>query len=162
MDIIQGTCQNVECVCEPLNRLQARAAEHLVRLSGSIQCAVTPIKLCLLTDQQSVVVAMWSTALMTSVTAFIISLELLSIIVRRVRHDIIFAFGRSSFTKFLKGSCSTTKKGWSPCITYFTTALFMAICDTVQLLTNVVCLLVDGVSEVLFLFVDVSSPYILR
>lgn len=143
---------NTSNVCEPLNCLQARAAEHLMRLSGLSQCAVTPMKLLLLVDQQSVVVAIWSTALMASVTAFFITLEASSTIERKVSRDIIFALGCSSFTKSLKGSCSTTQKGWSPLTTYFTTALSMTLWDTVQLFTNVVCLLVDGVSEVLFSF----------
>lgn len=73
IDIIQGVCQHIECV--RTFQLCARAAEYLVRLSGSIQCTVTPMKRLLLTDQQSVVVAIWSTTLMASVTAFFIPLR---------------------------------------------------------------------------------------
>ncbi|KAK6307385.1 hypothetical protein J4Q44_G00225330 [Coregonus suidteri] len=80
------TPANTSKVCEPLNRLQARAAEHLLRLSGSIQWTVTPMKFCLLADQQSVVVAMWSTPLMASVTFFFISLEASSILEHSLNH----------------------------------------------------------------------------
>ncbi len=47
-------------VCGPLSCLHASATEHLSRLLGSTQWAVTPMKPLLLELQQSVVVAMKS------------------------------------------------------------------------------------------------------
>ena len=156
---------NTSNVCEPLSCLQARAAEHLLRLLGSIQWPVTPMKLRLLADQQSVVVAIWSTPLMASVTAFFIPMEASSIMEHRVRRDIIFALGCSSFTKSLNGCCSTTWNGWSPWTTNFMTALSMDLWDTALVFTSVVCLRVEVVGRVsgaLFLFLNVSSSYFLR
>lgn len=155
---------NTSNVCAPLSCWQARAAEHLLRLLGSIQWPVTPMKLRLLADQQSVVVAIWSTPLIASVTAFFIPMEA-SIMEHRVSRDIIFALGCSSFTKSRNGCCSTTWNGWSPWTTYFRIALSMDRWDTVLVFTSVVCLMVEVVGRVsgaLFLFLDVSSSYFLR
>lgn len=146
---------NASNVCEPLSCLQARSAEHMVRLSGSSQCAVTPMKLLLLVDQRSVVVSGPHGLSHCRLHCF-------GGIINHRAQGQPSALGCSSFTTSLKGSCSTTQRGWSPWTTCFTAALSMTLWDTVQLFTNVVCLLLDGGSQVLLLFVDVSSPYFLR
>src|SRR4029434_5147008 len=46
-------------VCAPFSLLHARATEQLSKLSGWIQWAVTPMKLCLRAVEQCVVVAMY-------------------------------------------------------------------------------------------------------
>ena len=159
-----GALANTSNVCASLSCLQARAAEHLLRLLGSIQWPVMPMKLSLPADQQSVVVAIWSTPLMASVTAFFIPMEASSLMEHRVSCDIIFALGCSSFTKSRNGCCSTTWNGWSPWTTYFRKALSMDLWDTVLVFTSVVCLMVEvagRVSGALFLFLDVSASYFL-
>lgn len=141
-------CNVTSNVCEPLSCLQARAAEHLLRLLESIQWPVTPMKLCLQADQQSVVMVIWLTPLMASVPAFFIPMEASSVMEHRVTRDIIFALGCSSFTKYRNGCCSTTWNGWSPWTTYFRIALSMDLWDTVLVFISVVCLMVEVVRRV--------------
>lgn len=107
--LLQGHSEHWPNVCDPFSCSQAKAAEHLLRLSGLIQCSVTTMKPRLLTDQQSVIVAMWSTLLMASVTALFICLKPSSTIELRVTRNIVFAFGTRSFTNLVNGSCATTE-----------------------------------------------------
>ncbi len=150
-------------VWEPLSCLQARAADRLVRSVGFTQWAVTPRKLLLLTDQQSVVVAMWSTLLISSVNTFFIVFAKSSILDLRVTRVMTLAVGRRSVRSSLKASFSTVDNSWSPLTTYWTMALSTALWDMDRVSSKVVCLMVEvPASEALFLFCEVSCSYFFR
>ena len=140
-----------------------RAADRLVRSVEFTQWAVTPRKLLLLTDQQSVVVAMWSTLLISSVNTFFIDFAKSSILDRRVTREMTLAVGRRSVRSSLKASFSTVDNGWRLLTTYLTMALSSALWDMDRVASNVVCLRVEvPASEALFLFCEVSCSYFFR
>ena len=105
-------------VCEPLSCLQAEVVDYVLRLSGSIQWAVTAKKRRLQTDQQSVVVAIWSTPLVASITAFFIALDASLVMAAQGQpcHSPRFRL-TPSLAKFWNSCLSTTWNSWGPWIT---------------------------------------------
>ena len=80
-------------VCGPFICLHASATEHLFRVLGSSQWAVTPKKLLRLVLQQSVVVAMTLTVDIASIMFLFMSSAASSILLRNVVLDIREALG---------------------------------------------------------------------
>lgn len=150
-------------LCGPFSCLHASAAQHLCRLVGCIQCAVTPMKPFLCAVQQSVVVLMNSTSRIATLRFFFISCVAFSILLFIILRAMTFAFGCRWCTWRWKPSSSATLRGCRPWTTKSTIWLSTLFCDTCLPSQSFTCLGAWSLgSSSFFLFRVVSFVYLSR
>ena len=111
-------------------RRHARAADTLSRLSGSIQCPVTPMNALSRADQQSVVVATHATDCVAANSCLFISTTLAFIRVFAVSRHITDLSGRRRVTNAFPEGMLTNLKGSNPSTMTFMIRLSTVCCDT--------------------------------
>lgn len=122
------------------NCLHARATECLSKLHRSSQCTVMPIKLLLLTVQQSDVVAMYAILLIAFFTCSFIVIVVESILCRTVDQDMTTHFGCKSRTRLWNDGCLTREKGWSPWTIKWSTVLSTDFWEICLVSSSFICL----------------------